>query len=67
MSSHMSWNDLAEQVLAGRELTHAQSLTVLQSPEDELLELLAATFRVRRRHFGHKVHLYFLKNAKSGL
>jgi len=62
-----NWNDLAEKALAGHELTAAEGLSILQSPDDELLELLAATFRVRKHHFGRKVHLYFLKNAKSGL
>ena len=33
----------------------------------DLLDLLAATFRVRRRHFGRQVQLYYLTNAKSGL
>ncbi len=61
------WNDLAAKALAGEELTTEESLSTLQSHDDELLDLLAATFRVRRHYFGHKVHLYFLKNAKSGL
>lgn len=61
------WNDLAEKSLAGEELTVDEALSILDAPDDELLDLLAATFRVRRKHFGHKVHLYFLKNAKSGL
>lgn len=61
------WNDLAERVLAGHEITLDEGLQILQSPDDDLLDLLAATFRVRRQHFGKKVHLYFLKNAKSGL
>lgn len=61
------WNDLATRILAGHELTDNEALGVLQSSDDQLLDLLAATYRVRRRHFGKKVHLYFLKNAKSGL
>ena len=61
------WNDLATRVLAGHELTVDEGLQILQSDDDDLLELLAATYRVRRHHFGKNVHLYFLKNAKSGL
>ncbi|WP_010582234.1 biotin synthase BioB [Schlesneria paludicola] len=61
------WNDLATRVLAGHELTVDEGLQILQSDDDELLDLLAATYRVRRQHFGKRVHLYFLKNAKSGL
>lgn len=61
------WNDLASRVLAGHALTVDEGLQILQSDDDQLLDLLAATYRVRRQHFGKKVHLYFLKNAKSGL
>jgi biotin synthase len=61
------WHDLADRILAGHQLTSDEGLSILRSDDDELLDLLAATFRVRRRHFGRKVHLYFLKNAKSGL
>ncbi len=40
---------------------------MLRAAEDELLELLAAAYRVRRRWFGNRVQLNFLVNAKSGL
>ena len=40
---------------------------VLHCPDVELLDLLAATYRVRHRYFGNTVQLYFLMNAKSGL
>jgi biotin synthase len=62
-----AWNRLADDVLAGRQLTEDEALSVLHSPDDELLDLLAAAYRVRRRHFGNRVQLYFLVNAKSGL
>ena len=40
---------------------------MLAAPDEELLDLLAAAYRVRRRYFGRTVQLYFLMNAKSGL
>ena len=40
---------------------------MLECPDEELLDLLAAAYRVRRRWFGNEVQLYFLMNAKSGL
>lgn len=40
---------------------------MLSCPDDELLELLAAVFRVRRHHFGVAVKLHFLISAKTGL
>lgn len=61
------WNDLAERVLDGHQLTEAEGLSILQSDDDELLDLLAAAFRIRRQYFGKSVQLYFLMNAKSGL
>ena len=61
------WHELAERVLAGHELTHAEGLAVLSSPDEELLDLLSAAYRVRQRYFGNTVQLYFLMNAKSGL
>src|SRR3989304_5616634 len=61
------WSDLAQRVLEGHVLTRDEGLSILRAPGAELLDLLSATFRVRLRHFGRKVHLYYLKNAKSGL
>jgi len=62
-----NWHELADRILEGHELTADEGLSILRSSDDDLLDLLAATYRIRRRHFGRKVHLYFLKNAKSGL
>ncbi len=61
------WHELAERVLAGHELGFDEALSILQCPDVELMDLLAATYRVRHRHFGNTVQLYFLMNAKSGL
>ncbi len=61
------WQRLADRVLAGDILSADEALAVLGCPDDELLELLAAVYRVRRRWFGNQVQLYFLMNAKSGL
>ena len=62
-----TWSDLADRVLAGHALTKEEGLAILSSDDTELLSLLDAAWRVRRHHFGNDVHLYFLKNAKSGL
>jgi biotin synthase len=61
------WQQLASSVLEGQALSFDDALSVLQSSDDELLDLLHAAYRVRRRHFGNRVQLYFLMNAKSGL
>ena len=60
------WDSLAEQALAGEQLSLEQALEVLAAPDEELVDLLAAAFRVRRHHFGKRVRLNFLVNAKSG-
>jgi biotin synthase len=53
-------------VLGGDCVSAAEGLGVLQAADEELLDLLAAAYRVRRRWFGNRVHLNFLINAKSG-
>ena len=65
--SHCPWQQLADDVLAGETISREQALAVLECPDDELLDLLSAVYRVRRRWFGNEVQLYFLMNAKSGL
>src|SRR5690606_21163418 len=61
------WHEIAERVLAGEQLTADEARRMLTCPDEELLALLDAAYRVRRRYFGNQVQLYFLMNAKSGL
>jgi biotin synthase len=61
------WEALADKALAGEELTRGEALSVLACDDDQLLMLLQAAFRVRRAHFGRKVKLNMLVNAKSGI
>ena len=61
------WHALADQVLAGHAVTVDEALSILQASDDELLDCVAAAYRLRRRWFGKTVQLYFLMNAKSGL
>ena len=62
-----NWPQLGSQVLDGRPLSFEQALAVVRAPDEELLDLLSAAYRVRRHHFGKRVQLYFLMNAKSGI
>ena len=57
---------LAEKALQDEMLTREEALGVLATPDERLLELLNAAFRVRKRHFGRTVRLQMLMNAKSG-
>jgi biotin synthase len=67
LAAERRWAELAEQVLAGYSLTESDALAILQAPDEDLLDLMAAAYRIRRRWFGNTVQLYFLMNAKSGL
>lgn len=61
------WQQLAHDVLEGHRLDRGSAMSILAAPDEELPELLSASFRVRRHYFGNTVQLYFLMNAKSGL
>ena len=60
------WNELADRVLEGHRLSEDEGLAILRSGDEELLDVLAAAYRVRYRWHGNRVHLNFLMNAKSG-
>ena len=61
------WHALANDVLAGRPITREEAGAILASADTDLLDLLAASYRVRHHFFGNTVQLFFLMNAKSGL
>ncbi len=61
------WQEMSRRVLAGESISVEEGRAILESKDEEILELLAATYAVRRAHFSNIVHLYYLKNAKSGL
>ena len=64
----MSWLDVvASKALAGEQPTREEALAVLRSGDDELMDLIAAAFRVRLKYFGRRVKLNYLVNIKSGL
>jgi biotin synthase len=60
------WNRLADTSLAGGVLSRDEARAVLECPDDQLLSLVDAAFRVRRHFHGKKVRLHVLQNAKSG-
>jgi biotin synthase len=64
----MTWLDSLTQKALARELpTPDEALKVLASPDDELMDVVAAAFKVRLRYFGRRVKLNYLVNIKSGL
>ncbi|MFI0980350.1 biotin synthase BioB [Streptomyces sp. NPDC021093] len=60
-------NTLVEKGLARELPTREEALAVLATTDDELLDVVAAAGKVRRRWFGRRVKLNYLVNLKSGL
>ncbi|MFQ5851611.1 MAG: biotin synthase BioB [Candidatus Binatia bacterium] len=63
----MGYDLLADKSLENEILTPEEMISVLQAPDENLPELLHAAFRVRHHHFGKRVLIHVLMNAKSGL
>lgn len=61
------WKQLAYEALEGKELTNEEALSILNAPDEELLELLHASYIIRHRYFGNKVKLNQINNVKSGI
>ncbi|MBN2024996.1 MAG: biotin synthase BioB [Pirellulales bacterium] len=66
LSRSCPWRLLADRALDGHPLSPDEALAVLRAPDEDLLDLLAAAYRVRRHFFGNRMHLNLLINAKSG-
>ena len=66
-SAAIDYQALADRVIAGEQLGAEDARAILGAPDEDVLDLLAAAYRVRRHYFGKTVQLYFLMNAKSGL
>ena len=63
----MAFEVLAAKSLGGELLSRDEMQAVLDAPDDELPELLAAAFKVRHHYHGKRVQIHVLQNAKSGL
>jgi biotin synthase len=61
------WQEMAASVLDGGAIDRDAARAILESDDAEILDVLAAAYRVRHHHFGNTVQLFFLMNAKSGL
>lgn len=60
-------NDLVEKGLRRELPTRDEARAVLETSDDELLDVVAAAGKVRRHWFGRRVKLNYLVNLKSGL
>ncbi|MEM7228719.1 MAG: biotin synthase BioB [Planctomycetota bacterium] len=62
----VNWNAIADRILDGETIDRRDALAVLDAPDSDVLDVLAAAYRIRRHHFSTTVKLNYLVNAKSG-
>ena len=62
----MDWKTLSDRVLNDGAITKTEALAILESSDDELLDVLQNAYRIRKKYFGNKVSLHLLRNVKSG-
>lgn len=63
----VNYGEIAERVLMGHILTDEEALLLLESPDEDLLLLLHAAYKIRKFYYGNKVKLNMIINTKSGL
>ncbi|MFC7376873.1 hypothetical protein ACFQRD_16510, partial [Brachybacterium sp. GCM10030268] len=63
----MDYTALAGNISAGATLDASTAVAILDAPDSELLDLVAAAGALRREHYGNYVKLNYLVNLKSGL
>ena len=63
----VDYRALAECVLDGYLLSPEEGLALLGAPDNNICEILEASFRIRQKYFGRLVRLHVLMNAKSGM
>lgn len=67
MAKVTNWKQLALDVLDGKVITRDEALSILNAPDEEILEILNSAYLIRRHYFGNKVKLNRINNVKSGL
>ena len=66
-STTLEWSSLIERSLSGQGITREEGRAILNLPDDAVPEALHAAFEVRKVHFGKRVKICVLQNARSGL
>ncbi|HEX9780934.1 MAG TPA: biotin synthase BioB [bacterium] len=67
MTAALDWPGIAARSLRGEGVTREEALAILRLPDPAVLEALMAAYEVRRAHFGNRVKICVLQNARSGL
>jgi biotin synthase len=63
----MNWTSLANEILDGSPITRSTALAVLESSDDDLLDVLQGAYTLRCHYWGRGVRVHVLRNAKSGI
>ena len=63
----LHWPDLIQRSLSGEGITREEGRAILNLPDEEVPAALGAAFEVRKVHFGKRVKVCVLQNARSGL
>ncbi len=63
----MDYQELAKRVIAGEKPSREEAAAILDSPPEDLLDVMGGAFRVRYHYFGRSVQIHQLINAKSGM
>ncbi|MBI2174613.1 MAG: biotin synthase BioB [Candidatus Omnitrophica bacterium] len=63
----LDWASLTQRSLAGQGMRREEARALLNLPDEDILTALRAAFDVRQTHFGKRVKLCVLQNARSGL
>ena len=67
VSMTLSWSNLIGRSLGGQPITREEGRAILSLPDEAVPEALQAAFEVRKVHFGKRVKICVLQNARSGL
>lgn len=63
----IDWTDITRRSLAGEAITRDEARAILHLPDEDVPLALQAAFEVRKVHFGKRVKICILQNARSGL
>lgn len=67
MTALPNFHDLAADVLRGVSVDEVQALQILQVPDEQLMDVVAAGSQIRRHYFSNRIKLNYLVSLKSGL
>ena len=57
---------VADKVLGGETISRDVCRHILTSPQEDILDVMSAAFKIRKHHHGLRVQIHVLENAKMG-